>query len=97
MDGALQLVGGGVARADEADHAIQRIGASVGETTTMVADIASAIQEQGQASHSMAAQIERISRMAEEASAAAAQAASFADGLAQRAGRQLAIISQYQV
>ncbi len=97
MKAAETLVEGGVARADEADHAMRQIGASAASTTTMVGEITLAIQEQGVASNTIAAQMERIAQMTEESSAAAAQTAGTVQDMKHLAEQQTEILSQYKI
>jgi methyl-accepting chemotaxis protein len=97
MKMAETLVEGGVARADEADQAMRQIGASAANTTTMVGEITLAIKEQGVASNTIAAQMERIAQMTEESSAAAAQTAGTVQDMKHLAEQQTEILSQYKI
>ena len=97
MRAADELVANSVKRADAADHAIQEIGQSAQINADTVTEISGAIQEQGTASNDISVQIERIARMAEEASAAAGQAAALASRLEDQAGRQIRTLQQYVI
>jgi methyl-accepting chemotaxis protein len=95
MHSAEQLVDNGVKRADEAGHAIARIGETSGSTAAMVREISNAISEQGVASNNIAAQVERTAQMSEQASAAAQHTADNAGRLDSLAKDQIATLSRY--
>jgi len=95
MQSAEQLVETGVERADQADEAIKKIGATSGSTASMVRDISEAISEQGVASNNIAAQVERTAQMSEQSSAAAQHTAGSAARLDELARNQIATLSHY--
>jgi methyl-accepting chemotaxis protein len=97
MKSAEQLVETGVARADDADGAIRRIGENSGAATRSISEISTAIQQQGAASNSIAAQVEHTAQMSEESSAAAQLTADSALRLDRLAQSQIATLSQYTV
>jgi methyl-accepting chemotaxis protein len=97
MKAAERLVNTGVSRADDADQAIKRIGASSWETARVVSQISQAIGEQGHSSNSIGQQVERITQMAVEASAAVKQTAAGARRLDELAATQTDTLCQYIV
>jgi len=97
MGSAEQLVATGVGRADNADHAIKRIGTNAHSAARSISEISAAIQQQGAASNTIAAQVEHTAQMAEESSAAALNTAQSAHRLDQLAKEQMATLAQYRV
>ncbi|MDF0605989.1 methyl-accepting chemotaxis protein [Neisseriaceae bacterium TC5R-5] len=97
MGHAETLVKNSVERADAADSAIKSIGESTGDTVNMVADISSAIKQQGAATNGIAVQIESIAQMSEEASSAAQETANNAQQLDKLARCQIETLSQYHL
>jgi methyl-accepting chemotaxis protein len=95
MEEAEQRVESGVARADAADHAIGRIGESAARAAEHVTEISCAIQQQGEASNTIATQIEAIARMTEQSSAAARATAGNAQRLDQLARQQTDMLQHY--
>jgi methyl-accepting chemotaxis protein len=97
MQAAEQLVETGVRRADDADQAIRRIGENTSNATLRISEISAAIQQQGMASNSIAAQVEKTAQMSEESSATAQHTEGSAVRLDQLAQQQIAILAQYQL
>jgi methyl-accepting chemotaxis protein len=97
MKSAEQLVETGVSRADNADHAIKRIGENAAVATRRISEIAAAIQQQSVASNNIASQVECTAQMSEESSAAAQHTAQSAAQLDQLAKSQIATLSQYRI
>jgi methyl-accepting chemotaxis protein len=97
MLSAEQLVENGVARADNADHAIRRIGDNAERVTNSISEISAAIKQQGAASNSIASKVEHTAQMSEESSAAAQHTAHSAEHLDQLAKAQIAILAQYTI
>ncbi|MDQ7990788.1 MAG: methyl-accepting chemotaxis protein [Candidatus Dactylopiibacterium sp.] len=97
MGAASTQVGRGVARADEASAAIRQIGHSSDQVVGMVADISSAIREQGQSSHELARMVERIAQMAEESAASASASAGLAHSLDGLAAGMQQVLAQYRL
>jgi len=97
MQNAEALATQGVARADEADHAIRRIGDSTSVAAAHVGEISVAIEQQGAASNSIAAQVERIAQMAEEASKTALSSSELAARLDQMAAHVSQLLQQYRL
>ncbi|MFT4171841.1 MAG: methyl-accepting chemotaxis protein [Rhodocyclaceae bacterium] len=97
MSVTVERVEDGVRQADDALSAIGQISHKTGNVASMMGDITSAIQEQGIASNTIAAQIERIAQMAEESSAAAGQTASTAGQLNDAAEQMRQIVQRYRV
>ncbi|TDR79713.1 methyl-accepting chemotaxis protein [Paludibacterium purpuratum] len=97
MHEAEQLVETGVKRADEADAAIQKIGATSTQSGVMIGEITTAIGEQGVASNSIAVEVERTAQMSEESSAAAQHTANTAQHLDGLAKGQIATLSKYNL
>lgn len=87
----------GVSYAQQANGAMQKIGAGSNETIGMVSDITSSIREQGQASTDIAQQVEKIAQMTEENSAAAQSTASTSEEMAQLATEMRQIVALYKV
>ena len=87
----------GVQRADAADQAIHQIGESSLGTAEVVSEISVALRQQGAASENMAAQVEHIAQMAEEASQAIARAAGSARRLDDLAAHQMETLQQYRL
>ncbi|TJZ70102.1 methyl-accepting chemotaxis protein [Chitiniphilus eburneus] len=93
IDGVASSVADSADRAEQAGETIVRIRGRANDAVAMVADIASAIREQAQASTNIAQQVERIAQIAEENNAAAghtADAAHHLDGLTVRMSEEMA-------
>jgi methyl-accepting chemotaxis protein len=97
MKSAEQLVETGVNRADDAGHAIKRIGDNAAAATRSISEISAAIQQQGVASNNIASQVEHTAQMSEESSAAAKHTAESAAHLDQLAKSQIATLTQYKI
>lgn len=97
MTNTQQQVKQGVERAGTASDSISQIGSASKEVLSMVTDINRAIKEQTIASHQIAGNIERISQMAEEASAASKQSASIASQLHQASETMVQAVNAYKV
>ncbi|QSI78496.1 methyl-accepting chemotaxis protein [Niveibacterium microcysteis] len=85
MDHAVDCVSQGVARANDASHAVQRIAHANASAEARVTEISDAIREQGRTSVAVAQRVEQIAQMAEDASRSSSVSASLArelDGLA---------------
>ena len=96
MENTVRHVEESVASAREAGAAILRIREGSGEVGVRVADISSAISEQGEASHTMARSVEQVARMSEENSAAAAKAAQSSAFLRELSQQMQAAVGRYQ-
>jgi methyl-accepting chemotaxis protein len=94
---AEELVRVGVARADDADQAILRIGKATGATVGMVEEISGAIQEQGVSANNLSKRIGQVAEMADASSGAAEAAAASSDGLFDLAQKQITILGQYRI
>ncbi|EEF26163.1 conserved hypothetical protein [Ricinus communis] len=90
-------VNSGVERANEANRAMQEIGASAQQTVLMVSDITLAMKEQSTASTSIAQQVERIAQMTEENSASSQATADTANQLDELAVSMQRIIAQFKI
>ena len=97
MESAGALVDTGVARADEANQAIARIGQNATQAASSIGEISSAIQQQGVASNNIALQVEQTAQMAEESSAAAGQTAESAPRLDMLVQRQMQTLALFRV
>ncbi|WP_028537105.1 methyl-accepting chemotaxis protein [Paludibacterium yongneupense] len=97
MKTAEQLVETGVARADDADQAIRRIGDNVSAATQSISAISAAIREQGVASNSIASQVEQTAQMSEQSSAAAQHTAQSATRLDHLARSQIETLGHYRI
>ncbi|MBI3146233.1 MAG: methyl-accepting chemotaxis protein [Pseudogulbenkiania sp.] len=97
MTVAEQLVNTGVSRADDADQAIQHIGESSWATARVVSDISDAIRTQGVSSSRIGVEVERITLMASEASAAVDNTALGARRLDELAASQTEMLCQYRL
>ena len=97
MQGAVERVSVGVARANDASLVIEKIGSSSQHVVEMVSEINNAIREQSQASTAIAQMVERIAQMAEEGNAAAQGGADSAHHLDQLATRMKGIIAAYRL
>ena len=94
---AVERVSVGVARANDASLAIQRIGASSAQSVSKASDIALAIQEQRQSSALVASMVEVIAKQAAESSMAAQGGASEAVSLGQLAQTMQQTVAVYRV
>ncbi|WP_169449831.1 methyl-accepting chemotaxis protein [Paludibacterium yongneupense] len=97
MKSAEQRVETGVARADDADQAIRRIGINVADAVLGISEITAAIREQGVASNNIASQVEHTAQMSEQSSAAAQQTAQSATHLDRLARGQIETLGLYRV
>jgi methyl-accepting chemotaxis protein len=97
MSAADQLVGSGVARADEASRAIGEIGQNAERAAQSIGEISAAIREQGVASNNIAIQVEQTAQMSEESSAAARQTADNAGHLDTLVLRQKETLAKFRV
>ncbi|WP_051229413.1 methyl-accepting chemotaxis protein [Paludibacterium yongneupense] len=97
MRGAQSLVESGVARADDADRAILRIGQNAQAATQRISEITSAIQQQGSASNAIAAQIEQIAQRSAQSSDDALHSARSAAQMDSLAKNQIAVLAQYRL
>jgi methyl-accepting chemotaxis protein len=97
MQSAEQLVENGVRRADNADHAIKRIGDNISGGAHSISEISTAIQQQGSASNTIAAQVEHTAQMAEQSSAAARNTATSAQQLDALATEQMQTLAQFRL
>ncbi len=94
---AVERVSAGVARANDASQAIQRIGASSAQAVSTASEIASAIQEQRQASTQIAKMVEVIAQQSAESSLAAQGGASEALQLGALAQKMQRTVAAYHV
>ncbi len=97
MQGVVGKVATGVERAREANASISKIGIGSRAAVGMVEEITVAIREQGSATNSIAAQVERIAVMSEENSAAAGNGAQAAQDLDQLAAGMQKVIRSYRL
>ena len=97
MQGVVDKVTLGVERAQEANHAIQRIGEGSRRAVGMVEEITGAIREQGAATNNIATQVERIAQMSEGSSAAAERSAAAAQDLDHLAAHMQEILRSYRL
>lgn len=97
MESADQLIETGVARADQASHAIGEIGENAEKAASSIAEISAAIQQQGVASNTIAVQVEQTAQMSEESSAAAQNTAANARQLDSLVKRQMETLSRFNV
>ena len=97
MDEAVGRVSVGVARANDASQAIQKIGASSAQAVSMASEIVSAVLEQREASNAVARMVELIAHQAEESSAAAKGGASESVSLGTLAQSMQQTVAVYRV
>ncbi|GAB2876690.1 methyl-accepting chemotaxis protein [Uliginosibacterium flavum] len=97
MQEAVRRVNTGVSGAQEANQAIQQIRAGSQQAVQRVEEIASAIREQGAATNSIAAQVEKIAQMSEESNASAEESADAAQSLDRLAKEMHGIVSAYRL
>ncbi|SFN06840.1 methyl-accepting chemotaxis protein [Formivibrio citricus] len=97
MQGAVEEVRQGVARAQEANDSIRQIGEGSRSAVGMVEEITTAIREQGTATNNIATQVERIAQMSEESSAAAEESARAARDLDRMALGMHGIVAAYRL
>ena len=97
MDAAVERVSVGVARANDASQAIQRIGITSSLAVSMASEIATAVLEQREASTQIARMVETIAQQAEESSVAAQGGASQAVVLGSHAQSMQQTVAQYRV
>jgi len=97
MENGVKQVDQGVALANEAGLAIQRIRSSAAEVVAVVAGIAGALQEQGVASEDIRQHVEKISGLSEENNAVAAEALQGAHQLLETATGMQSTVSRFAV
>jgi methyl-accepting chemotaxis protein len=97
MQGVVSKVTIGVSRARETSESIQQIGVGCRSAVSTVAEITSAIREQGAATNNIAVQVERIAQMSEESSAAASESSAAALHLDELAHEMQQIVSAYRI
>ena len=97
MEVAVGRVSVGVARANDASHAIQKIGESSGKAVTMASDIAAAVLEQRQASSRIAGIVERVAQQAEASNVAAQDSAAQAKLLESNAQSMGSTVAAYRI
>jgi methyl-accepting chemotaxis protein len=97
MEVAVNRVSIGVARANDASQAIQKIGATSAQAVSLASEIASAVNEQRHASSQIAQMIETIAQQAEESSAAAQSGAAQARQLDTQAQTMQHTVAAYRV
>ena len=97
MEVAVGRVSVGVARANDASHAIQKIGESSGRAVTMASDIAAAVLEQRQASSRIAGIVERVAQQAEASNVAAQDSAAQAKLLESNAQSMGSTVAAYRI
>ena len=97
MESVVTEVNRGVASAQEASDAINKIGEGSNNAVGMVVEISSAIREQASAMTSIAQQVERIAQMSEESSAAADNSEHVAKELDKLAGEMQRIVRAYRL
>ena len=97
MEDAVGRVSAGVARANDASQAIQKIGESSAQAVSMASEIASAVLEQREASTQVAKMVELIAQQAGESSAAAKGGAAESVSLSTLAQSMLRTVAVYHV
>ncbi len=97
MDHAVDCVSQGVARANDASHAVQRIAQANASAEARVTEISDAIREQGSTSVAVAQRVEQIAQMAEDASRSSSVSASLARELDSLAADMQRAISAYRL
>ncbi|CAL92747.1 methyl-accepting chemotaxis protein [Azoarcus olearius] len=97
MSAAVELVGVGVAHAQQAEASVRQIEDGARRTVDIVAEISDAIREQSVASSSIAQQVERVAQMTDENSAAAASTSDTAVGLEGLAQEMQGEVARYRV
>ena len=97
MQAAVERVSVGVARANDASQAIQKIGSTSALAVSMASEIATAVLEQREASTQIARMVETIAQQAEESSVAAQGGASQALVLGSHAQGMQQTVAQYRV
>lgn len=97
MQMVVSKVNKGVQQARETSTSIQKIGEGCKEAVDTVAEITSAIREQGAATNNIAAQVEKIAQMSEESSAAASGSSDAARNLDRLAKEMLQIVKTYRL
>ena len=97
MEAAVERVSVGVARANDASQAIQKIGSTSSLAVSMASEIATAVLEQREASTQIARMVETIAQQAEESSVAAQGGASQAVLLGSHAQNMQQTVAQYHV
>ena len=97
MAAAVERVSVGVARANDASQAIQKIGSSSSLAVSMASEIATAVLEQREASTQIARMVETIAQQAEESSVAAQGGASQAVSLGENANSMQQTVARYHV
>ncbi|MCX7174577.1 MAG: methyl-accepting chemotaxis protein [Proteobacteria bacterium] len=97
MASMVALVEEGIEGAKAAGTAIEQIRSGTQEVQVMVSEISDAVLEQGQASDHIAQQVERIAQMTEENSASAANSATVAQQLNDKARSIRETVGAYRV
>ncbi|MBI3146255.1 MAG: methyl-accepting chemotaxis protein [Pseudogulbenkiania sp.] len=97
MQDAVARVEQGVSGASSAQQSMSSISDSSSHSVRLVADITAAIREQGEATTTIAQQVEKVAQMAEENSSAATQAAALAERLEEVSGRMRQEVSAYRL
>jgi methyl-accepting chemotaxis protein len=97
MQQVVSKVNVGVQRAQQTSESIQQIGEGCRSAVGSVAEITSAIREQGAATNNIAVQVERIAQMSEESSASATESSSAALHLDKLAHEMQRIVSAYRL
>ncbi|MCB4358531.1 methyl-accepting chemotaxis protein [Quatrionicoccus australiensis] len=97
MEAGVAQVDQGVALANEAGVAIQRIRDSAAQVVTVVADISAALREQGAATENIRSHVERISGLSDENNSVAGDALSGAQQLLETATGMQSTVSRFAV
>ncbi|MDE2583914.1 MAG: methyl-accepting chemotaxis protein [Betaproteobacteria bacterium] len=97
MGMAVNQVDAGVELAEQAGRSITDIRNSTAEVARVVSDITDAIVEQGVASQSIAAQVERVAQAAEENNAAAGQSSDAANQMRHLAEQMSSLAGRFRI
>jgi methyl-accepting chemotaxis protein len=97
MEMSVEQVACGMARANEANSAVDRIKSGFSRVDAEICSISSALKEQGQASNEIASRIERVAQASEENSRSAEEAAEMSHELATLAQRLRDDIASYKL
>ncbi|MFZ2268352.1 MAG: methyl-accepting chemotaxis protein [Azonexus sp.] len=97
MEISVEQVACGMARANEANSAVDRIKSGFSRVDAEISAISSALKEQGQASNEIAGRIERVAQASEENSRSAEKAAVMSHELAGLAQRLREDIASYKL
>jgi methyl-accepting chemotaxis protein len=97
MELSVEQVACGMARAEEANSAVDRIKSGFSRVDAEISSISSALKEQGQASNEIAGRIERVAQGSEENSRGAEEAAEMSRELAKLAERLRDDIAAYKL